>query len=635
MLSNLTWLPAPPENFREQAKVLQARIGEGRLDDISQDIVTLATAVLEDRHLQLLNRLAATLRTTGADYPGLKSVKLGLVGDGTLSLNMPALVATGLRHGLLFEPIEGEYNSSVQESLDPESPVHAGKPDILLVSNDYRTLGLGGLAADAQDAQARVDQAIETVKSLVRNFKPSVTSAVLIQTIVPPIEPLFGNFDRTEPASPYAMVEAFNAQLTDWARAGDIILVDVARLAANVGIERWSEARHWHASKLTIAPDFIPLYADVVVRVVAAIYGKSRKCLVLDLDNTLWGGVIGDDGLTGIKLGQGSPTGEAFLAVQQMAKQLRSRGVILAVCSKNEEDVARSAFQRHPDMLLAESDIAVFQANWTDKASNLRAIATTLNIGVDALVFLDDNPAERLQVRRELPMVAVPELPEDPALYPQILAAAGYFETVSFSAEDKNRAEYYRSNAQRAEILNKTGDMESYLRSLEMICEINPVDAMSRARSSQLINKSNQFNLTTRRYSESEIEALETDDGAHLIQVRLTDKFGDNGIISVIIARKAADAWTIDTWLMSCRVLGRRVEEAVLGHLTEVARAAGARALVGSYIPSPKNRMVADHYKKLGFASTDTAEDGATGWSLDLEAYAAPDLPMTIKDGAL
>jgi FkbH-like protein len=407
------------------------------------------------------------------------------------------------------------------------------------------------------------------------------------------------------------------------------------RSSANVGLERWSEARHWHASKLTIAPDFIPLYADVVLRTVAAIYGKSRKCLVLDLDNTLWGGVIGDDGLAGIKLGQGSPTGEAFLAIQQLAKQLRSRGVILAVCSKNEEDAARSPFQSHPDMLLAESDIAVFQANWTDKASNLRAIAATLNIGIDALVFLDDNPAERMQVRRELPMVAVPELPEDPALYPQILAAAGYFETVSFSVEDKNRAEYYRSNAQRAEILNKTGDMQSYLRSLDMICEINPVDAMSRARSSQLINKSNQFNLTTRRYSEGEIEALETDVGAHLIQVRLTDKFGDNGIISVIIARNAEDGWAIDTWLMSCRVLGRRVEEAVLGHLATAARAAGAKTLSGAYIPSPKNRMVADHYQKLGFAPTGAAEDGTTSWSLDLETYAAPELPMTVKDGAL
>jgi FkbH-like protein len=504
-----------------------------------------------------------------------------------------------------------------------------------LVSNDYRTLGLGVLAADAADAEVRVDQAINTVKTLVANFKPSVSSAVLVQTLAPPIEPLFGNFDRTEPSSPYAMVEAFNARLVAWARTGEVILVDIARLAANVGLERWSEARHWHASKLTIAPDFIPLYADVVVRTIGAIYGKSRKCLVLDLDNTLWGGVIGDDGLAGIKLGQGSPTGEAFLAVQQMAKQLRSRGVILAVCSKNEEDVARSAFQSHPDMLLAESDIAVFQANWTDKASNLRAIATTLNIGIDALVFLDDNPAERLQVRRELPMVAVPELPEDPALYPQILAAAGYFETVSFSAEDKNRAEYYRSNAQRAEILNKTGDMGSYLLSLDMVCEINPVDAMSRARSSQLINKSNQFNLTTRRYSEGEIEALETDDSAHLIQVRLTDKFGDNGIISVIIARKADDAWAIDTWLMSCRVLGRRVEEAALAHLAAAARAAGAKTLVGSYIPSPKNRMVADHYQKLGFAPAGAAEDGATAWSLSLEDYAAPELPMTLKDGAL
>jgi FkbH-like protein len=277
----------------------------------------------------------------------------------------------------------------------------------------------------------------------------------------------------------------------------------------------------------------------------------------------------------------------------------------------------------------------VFQANWTDKASNLRAIAETLNIGVDSLVFLDDNPAERLQVRAALPMVAVPELPDDPALYPRYLAAAGYFEAVAFSAEDRERAGYYQANAMRASALSSSGDLGDYLASLNMVCSIGPVDAVSRPRVSQLINKSNQFNLTTRRYSEAEVAAAEADEGRHAIQVRLVDRFGDNGIIGVTIADKRGKAWEIDTWLMSCRVLGRRVPEAVLAHLAAAARSEGAARLIGRYIPSAKNRMVADHYGKLGFTAISGGSEGETMWALDLAGYEAPDLPMRIVDTAL
>jgi FkbH-like protein len=379
----------------------------------------------------------------------------------------------------------------------------------------------------------------------------------------------------------------------------------------------------------------IPLYADFVARTIAAIRGRSRKCLVLDLDNTLWGGVIGDDGLTGIELGQGSPAGEAFVAVQRMALELRARGVVLAVCSKNEDDAARLPFREHPDMILKEDHIAVFQANWTDKAANLRAIAQTLNIGIDSLVFLDDNPAERMQVRGELPLVAVPELPEDPAQYPRALAAAGYFEAVSFSKEDRERAAYYQANAERAAMLSATANLDEYLASLDMVCTIGRVDPISRSRVTQLINKSNQFNLTTRRYAEREVEAMETDPRRHAIQVRLVDRFGDNGIIGVVIADRQGQAWDIDTWLMSCRVLGRRVPEAVLSHLVEAARADGASILSARYVPSAKNRMVAEHYRTLGFAYAGDGPGGETRWRLDLDAFQAPALPMRIIDTAL
>lgn len=286
-------------------------------------------------------------------------------------------------------------------------------------------------------------------------------------------------------------------------------------------------------------------------------------------------------------------------------------------------------------MLLREDHIAVFQANWIDKAANLRAIASALNIGVDALVLLDDNPAERMLVRAALPLVGTPELPDDPALYPRALSAAGYFEAVAFSEDDRRRAEYYRADAERAGALSSSGDLREYLASLDMVCSIGRVDARSRSRVAQLINKSNQYNLTTRRYSETEVAAAENDPRRHAVQIRLVDRFGDNGIISVIIAHKSDEAWTIDTWLMSCRVLGRRVEEAALAHLAAAAALEGATRLIGRYVPSARNRMVAGHYQTLGFAHVDTASDGASEWRLELVDYAPAELPIRVEDSIL
>jgi FkbH-like protein len=450
---------------------------------------------------------------------------------------------------------------------------------------------------------------------------------VLVATVPPPVEPLFGSLDSAEPGSVQAMVAAFNAGLADWAAAKGVILIDMARTASWAGLDLWHHSGHWHASKLPFNPDLIPLCADMIGRTLAAVRGVTRKCLVLDLDNTLWGGVIGDDGVDGIALGQGSAKGEAFLAIQQAAMGLRERGVVLAVCSKNTDEVARGPFRSHPEMIIKEDHIAVFTANWGDKATNLRAIASALNIGLDALVFLDDNPAERAQVRLELPMVAVPELPEDPALYPRALLAAGYFEAVSFAQEDRDRADAYRANAERAAFAG-TSDMAGYLASLDMVADFRPFDAVNRARIAQLINKSNQFNLTTRRYTEKEVGAMETDPDRLTLQVRLDDRFGANGMISVIIVDRGP--WEIDTWLMSCRVLGRRVEEAVLAQLAAAARGAGASFLTGRYIPTAKNAMVADHYAKLGFEQIEAGPGGETVWRLDLAAYEPPELPMRI-----
>jgi FkbH-like protein len=635
MLTNLEWLPPPPIDFRSRLKVLRAEAAGSLQARFLERLTALAATALDESQLTQLAGIARLLGARAEAVHGLSNVTLGLAGDGTLSLCVAPLVGSGFRHGLRLDVVEGQYNSAVQEATDPVSCMHLAGLDFVLVASDLRLLGLDRAATSPGDADAKVAEAFGRLRLIADGLRRSVKSSILVQTVVPPLEALFGSFDRLHPGSPFAMVAALNRRIADWASEGAVVVVDIARLAADVGLETWHAPHHWHASKLPFDPMLVPLYADVVARTVAAVLGKARKCLVLDLDNTLWGGVIGDDGLAGIKLGQGSASGEAFVAVQQMALELRSRGIVLAVCSKNEEDAARQPFRDHPDMVLREDHIAVFQANWTDKAANLRAIAETLNIGVDALVFLDDNPAERLQVRDALPMVAVPELPNDPSLYPRMLAAGGYFEAVAFSDEDRERASYYQANAQRAQALSSSGDLDAYLASLEMVCSIGRVDALTRPRVAQLINKSNQFNLTTRRYSESQVEAIERNPARHAIQIRLVDRFGDNGIISVIIADKANDTWTIDTWLMSCRVLGRRVPEAALNHLVAAAKAEGARWIIGRYIPSPKNRMVANHYESLGFIEIQ-AGSAETLWRLDLEAYAgASSLPMQIDDGAL
>jgi FkbH-like protein len=342
--------------------------------------------------------------------------------------------------------------------------------------------------------------------------------------------------------------------------------------------------------------------------------------LVLDLDNTVWGGVIGDDGLEGIKIAQGDARGEAHVAVQRLALELRQRGIVLAVCSKNTDSVAREPFEKHPEMLLKLEHIAVFQANWNDKATNIQAIAEELSLGLDSFVFLDDNPVERGIVRKLLPQVKVPELPEDPAWYARTLAAAGYFEAIAFANEDLKRARFYQDNAKRAGLQKQLGGVEAYWATLDMTITFQPFDSTTRARIVQLINKSNQYNLTTRRYTEPEVAEAEDDPTVFTLQVRLSDIFGDNGMISVVICRPgSADVWEIDTWLMSCRVLGRKVEHMVLREILEHARSAGVRKLLGKYIPSDRNQLVVDHYEKLGFTKESEEASGVIHWALQVD----------------
>jgi FkbH-like protein len=589
--SDLAWLPSPPADFRQRCRALTNATGP-----LGRELRTLASYALNESQLARLSAAIAERMRSGADLAPLTPLKLGLVGNGTLDLVAPALTASAARHGVLLEWVKADFGQTIQEALDPDSTISRARPDAVLLCIDYRALPDLTSPSGAVEAQ-------EFVTALRDGFRRNAGAISIVPTFAPPPESLFGSLDRTLGQSRRATLETLNRALVADVAGSQDVLFDVAALAETVGLGEWYSPQQWNLAKLPFSATYIPLYADHLGRLLGAMKGKARRCLILDLDNTVWGGVIGDDGIDGIKLAQGDAVGEAFLDVQRTALMLRDRGVVIAASSKNEDAVARAPFRDHPEMLLKEDHFAVFQANWSDKATNIKAIADTLSLGLESMVFVDDNPVERGLVREILPEVAVPELGDDPALYARAILSAGYFEAIAFSEEDRRRAEFYQGNARRVALQAQAGDVDAYLASLRMEIVFAPFDATGRARIVQLINKSNQFNLTTRRYGEAEIARLERDERVFTLQVRLIDAFGDNGMISVIICRaRDAVTWEIDTWLMSCRVLGRRVENMVLREIVANARTRGIERLVGIYRPTERNAMVRDHYRKLGFA---------------------------------
>ena len=625
----LTWLAKPPNDFSAQCKAAAEAAAPGRV------FRTLANHALDENQLSRLGRAITRAAVDGRSLAPLEPFRLGVIGNATLDLMAPALVASAARHGVALECILADYAQTTQEALDPASRINQAKPDAVLLAIDHRGLPLRFLTGEPEMERADIEAAVATIGAIRAGLRANCGAISIVQTVAPPPETLFGGLDRVVPGAPRRLIARLNTAIADSMAGSEDLLLDVAGLADTVGLGVWHSPPVWNLAKLAFDETCLPLYADHVARLIAAFRGRSRKCLILDLDNTLWGGVIGDDGLEGIKIAQGDATGEAHLDVQKYALALRERGVVLAVSSKNTDEVARTPFREHPEMLLKEDHFAVFQANWNDKATNIKAIAEELSLGLDAMVFLDDNPVERGLVRSMLPEVAVPELPDDPALFTRTLAAAGYFESVAFSDEDRKRAEMYQSNARRVALSRQAGDLDAYLASLEMDISFAPFDRTGRARIAQLINKSNQFNLTTRRYSEAEVAQAEDDPAVFTLQVRLVDSFGDNGMISVVICRPHGPrTWSIDTWLMSCRVLGRKVEPMVLREILLNARDAGVTTLRGTYQPTAKNALVRDHYAKLGFEKIEEQPDGVTIWSLPTNTEVAP-APMTVRRAGL
>jgi len=617
----MSWLPFAP-NFRGD---LRAALETAKPTERIEKLAFLAAHRLGFLETVQLDRAFGQLDLKEA--PGFSSIRLAVLGSSTVDHLAPAIRVAGLRRRLLIDVHNGAYGQYRQDVLDPSSSLRQFAPQIMLFSLSGREVIAGvPLTATHEEVEAIIANFIGELRSLWQKARETYNATIIQQTFIDVSETLFGSYDRLVPGAPTRVVARLNDRLSEAAMQDGVLILDIARASERDGIDAWFDAGRWLQGKLEIAPQAAPLYGDLVARILAAQRGLSKKCLVLDLDNTLWGGVIGDDGLEGIVIGEGSAAGEAHLALQRYAKQLKERGVILAVCSKNDAKTAEAAFHEHPEMLLRRSDIAAFLANWDDKAENLKAIATRLNIGIDSLVFVDDNPVERARVRESLPAVAVPELPDDAAHYVRCLSDAGYFEAVAFTFEDRHRAELYAANAEREALLGSAQSMGDFLRGLEMSVVCGPFTTVDHARIVQLFNKTNQFNATTRRYTSEEITHLAGLPSVLTLQFRLLDRIGDNGLVSAMILRPTANqenVLEIDNWVMSCRVFGRRLEFEAMNVAVEAARRLGIKGFIADYIASPKNSVISSLYPSLGFTAVNDPEvsSGAARWFLDLADY--------------
>ncbi|MBQ6975305.1 MAG: HAD family hydrolase [Selenomonadaceae bacterium] len=546
--------------------------------------------------------------------------KIAILGGSTVDDIKNILEIFLLHAGIKPTFYQSEYNKFYEDAVFGNAELDNFQPDVIIIFTSFVNLNnLPDITDNADSVQekliAEYNRYLQIWESLTKKF-----SAVVIQNNFDlPFSAALGNFDAAATYGTIPFVEELNRLFANYAQShGNFFIHDLHGLSARIGLEKWHNRFQYHAYKFAMNYEVMPKVALNLSKIIRAVFGKNKKCLVLDLDNTLWGGVIGDDGLENLQIGHETPAAEAFTEFQKYVLKLKRRGVILAVCSKNDEDVAKSGFT-HPDSVLKFEDFAAFYANWQPKNENIAAIAAELNIGIDSLVFIDDNPAERQIVRDTLPEVAVPEVDAaDIFSYIHAIEGAGYFEPLTISDDDLKRNDTYRENKQRQNLAASVSNYDDFLISLNMHAEIASFKPIYFDRIAQLTNKTNQFNLTTRRFTRAEIEQIAADSRYITLYGRLEDKFGDNGLISVIIGEKRNDEVHVNLWLMSCRVLKRGMEFAMLDEL--VKRCGDCKKIIGYYFPTKKNKMVENFYSDFGFTLIEKNSSGTT-WELPIENY--------------
>lgn len=549
------------------------------------------------------------------DFTGLKRLKLAVLGDSATQFLTQSIRAWGYESGFDFEIYEADFNQVDRQILDPNSTLYAFEPELVVIfQSAHKLLTKYNQLPVAQQADL-ADAELQKIARYQALLQEKLKAQVLYFDYAEINDSVFGSFALKTPQSFLFQLRTLNYQLMRFAsETANFYLIDLSSIQNQMGAHRFFSPSIYIHSDLVLSLEAVVWAAARCVEVVKALQGKFKKCLILDLDNTTWGGIIGDDGLERIQIGS-LGIGKAFTEFQQWVKKLQNRGIILAVCSKNTDSIAREPFEKHPDMVLKLDDIAVFVANWDNKVDNIRKIQSILNIGFDSMVFLDDNPFERNLVREHIPDITVPELPEDPADYLSFLYTQNLFETVSFSALDTQRTQLYQKEAQRQAAFEKFDSEEAFLASLQMVSEVKSLDSFNIPRVAELSQRSNQFNLRTIRYTISEVEAMAQNPNYQVFTFTLEDKFGQHGLISLVVLQKSDERLFIENWLMSCRVLKRGMEAFVLNQLVQWARENGFSALVGAYIPTSKNELVKNHYRDLGFVSENEF------WLLDLAAY--------------
>ena len=550
------------------------------------------------------------------DFYGLKAIKVAVLGDSATQFLVQALRGEGYDNGFDLQILEADFNQIERQVYDPSSELYEFKPEIVIVfQSSHKLLGkYNKLKPDQHSLFASFE--LESITNIHLALSKNAHAKIIFYNYTEIDDAVFGNHANKTASSFLFQLRKLNYELMLYAsQNAGLYLCDISSVQNQVGKENLFHTSVYINTEMVLSIDVLPKVASKTVDLISAIHGTIKKCVILDLDNTTWGGIIGDDGLENIQIGN-LGIGKAFSEFQYWVKKLKHRGIIVAVCSKNTEAVAIEPFKNHPDMVLQLEDIAVFIANWENKADNIRQIQRVLNIGFDSMVFLDDNPFERNIVRENIPGICVPELPEDPADYLEYLYSLNLFETISFSYEDTERTKLYQIEAQRNSIQQKFTNEDDFLNSMNMLSLVEPFNKFNTPRVAQLSQRSNQFNLRTVRYTDADIEALALSENHFTFAFTLEDKFGDNGLICVVILQKEnCQTVFINTWLMSCRVLKRGMENFVLNTIAIFAKEKGFIILKGEYLPTAKNDMVKDHYFNLGF------EKNNDHWELPLVNY--------------
>ncbi len=560
------------------------------------------------------------------DFTALKKLRVAVLGDTATQFLIQALRGEAYERGLDLQIWEADFNQIERQIFDADSELYAFQPDMIVIFHSAHKLLAKYNKLSPQQYSSLSQNQMELIKNISSAINAQINCKIIYYNYTEINDAVFGNYANKTSASFLYQLREINYQLMVFAAGeSNFYLADLSSIQNDKGKINFFQTSVYINTDMVLSIEILPQVAAVTVDLIAAFNGSFKKCLILDLDNTMWGGVIGDDGLEHIQLGA-LGIGKAFTEFQYWIKKLKNRGILLAVCSKNTESVAKEPFEKHPDMVLHLDDFAVFIANWDNKADNIRQIQGILNIGFDSMVFLDDNPFERNIVRENIKGITVPELPEDPAEYLEFLYRQNLFETISFSAEDTERTKQYQVEAKRTVLQKNFVNEADFLQSLNMVSVVEPFNKFNTPRVAQLSQRSNQFNLRTIRYTEADIERCGTDKDYFTFSFTLEDKFGDNGMICVVVLKVIdKEQLFIETWLMSCRVLKRGMENFVLNTLINFAKQHGHPFLKGEYLPTPKNEMVKDHYERLGF----TEEQNY--WLLDTNTYADKKCFIRIK----